>query len=103
MKKTILHNDPELEADVKGFHEIMLIFVDGYEIAIGDNYEYRTPLEFLLSRLSDIGAKKLAEELDFENVDELVAFVLESNDISSDIDSIVYDSYNGIYGDELGE
>lgn len=102
MNGTILHADPELEADVKGSDEIMLVFEDGYETAIGKHYEYSDARDFLLTRLAKIGSIKLAYELGVATIDELTEWLIDSDEINDDLTQIVYENYNGIYGNELG-
>lgn len=73
----------------------MTIRIDDEITTVGEvGSKYGSCCSFLLSRLGEIGPEKLAAELDFGSVKDLIEYLIEYQDDSDALRSLVQDCYS---------
>lgn len=73
----------------------MTIKLDNEITTVGEvGSKYSSCCSFLLSRLGEIGPEKLATELNFGSVKDLIEYLIEYQDDADALRSLVQDSYS---------
>ncbi|OEH66147.1 MULTISPECIES: hypothetical protein [Lactobacillus] len=73
----------------------MTIKLDNEITTVGEvGSKYGSCCSFLISRLGEIGPEKLAAELDFGSVKDLIEYLIEYQDDADALRSLVQESYS---------
>lgn len=88
--------------NLKDRHDIIVLTVDGQTVLIGEDQEYKSPMDFLLKRLKHFHSSldDLCDDMEIMRDDFIEALNEFPNE---EPQQMVMDAYNGKFGDELND
>lgn len=101
MKRELNYQKIQNQREEYAGENCLTVVEDNAVIAIGDNQEFQTCLDFIIAQLVD-NPEKIMNKGCFTDLDEMYAYLFENSDDEIELTSFLKDYYDGIEMENYG-